>query len=75
MDFIALRNSQAADTLCERIEASLALASEHPYMFKRSERMAGMREIVVYPNYLVFYQVSSRAIEVTGVIHARRDYP
>jgi toxin ParE1/3/4 len=36
--------------------------------------MAGTREIVVHPNYIVFYEVTD-AIEVLAVVHATENYP
>jgi plasmid stabilization system protein ParE len=36
--------------------------------------MSGTREIVVHPNYIVFYEVTD-AIEVLAVVHARENFP
>jgi plasmid stabilization system protein ParE len=36
--------------------------------------MAGTREIVVHPNYIVFYEVTD-VIEVLAVVHARENFP
>jgi addiction module RelE/StbE family toxin len=74
MAFIAERNEQAALDLYERIERSLEHLPEHPYLYKPSLRMAGTREIVVHPNYIVFYEVTD-VIEVLAVVHARENFP
>ena len=50
MAYIKVRNEQASFRLFERIEAALDHTSEHPYLYKQSERVRGTREIVVHPN-------------------------
>ncbi|MBK7051805.1 MAG: hypothetical protein RL710_1071 [Pseudomonadota bacterium] len=74
MGFIAERNEQAAYDLQERIERSLEHLPEHPYLYKPSLRVAGTREIVVHPNYIVFYEVTD-VIEILAIVHAREDFP
>ena len=75
LDYIAERNEQAARGLYERIETDLEHAAEHPYLFKSSQRMPGLREIVTHPNYVIFYQVDIACIKVVNVVHARREFP
>jgi len=75
LDYIGARNEIAANRLHERIEHSLDRVAEHPYLYKASERLAGLREIVVHPNYAVLYQVTATSIEVVAVIHTRREFP
>lgn len=74
MAFIAARNEQAALDLHERIERSLEHLPEHPYLYKPSLRLAGTREIVVHPNYIVFYEVTD-VIEILALVHARENFP
>lgn len=74
MAYIAERNEHAALDLYERIERSLEHLPEHPYLYKPSLRMPGAREIVVHPNYIVFYQVAD-GIEILAVVHARENFP
>jgi toxin ParE1/3/4 len=52
--FIAERNEQAAYDLQDRTERSLEHLPNHPYLYKPSLRVAGAREIVVHPNYIIF---------------------
>ena len=73
--YIRLRSPQGAERLYSRIVELLESTSKNPYMFKRSERMQGMREIVIYPSYVVLYQVSATAVEVVNVLHTSRHYP
>ena len=75
LDYIGARNEPAAARLYERIAHGLEHAAEHPYLFKPSQRFPGMREIVVHPNYVVFYRVTAKCIEVVNVVHARQSFP
>lgn len=75
LGYIAERNEQAAYRLFERIEQDLEHAAEHPYLFKSSPRVPGLREIVTHPNYIVFYQVTATSIKVVNVVHTRREFP
>lgn len=72
--FIAERNEQAAYDLQDRIERSLEHLPNHPYLYKPSLRVAGAREIVVHPNYIVFCELTD-LIEILAVVHARENFP
>lgn len=73
LDYIGARNFAAA----ERLNAAIVHAAEnlpdHPYIY-RSGRLAGTREAVVHPNYLLVYRVTE-TIEILAVLHARQRYP
>ena len=75
LNFISERNEQAAERLFERIEHDLEHAAEHPYLYKQSDRIIGLREIVTHPNYVVLYRVAGTCIEVVNVVHARQEFP
>ena len=47
--------------------------ADHPYLY-RPGRVAGTREAVVHPNYILVYRVRE-TIEILAVLHARRRYP
>lgn len=72
--FIADRNLTAAIDLQEVIEQATSQIPQHPYIY-RAGRVAGTREMVVHPNYLVIYRVGATAIEILGVLHTRLPYP
>ncbi len=74
IDYIADRNFSAALELQEVIEQSTSQIPQHPYIY-RAGRVAGTREMVVHPNYLVVYRVGATAIEILGVLHTRLPYP
>ena len=75
LDFISERNEPAADRLFAQMQTDLEHAAEHPYLYKSSQRIPGLREIVTHPNYVIFYRVSAEYIEVVTVVHARREFP
>ena len=74
LSYIADRNLSAAESLNEAIEQATSQLPQHPYLY-RLGRADGTREIVVHPNYLVIYRVTSIAIEIVAVVHARQQYP
>lgn len=72
--YIAQFNLIAAEGLQDLIETSVLPLSEHPYLY-RLGRVAGTRELVVHPNYIVVYRVLTDQVEIVGVLHAAREYP
>jgi toxin ParE1/3/4 len=64
----------AARRIKRLIEEAVLPVAEHPYLYRRSERVPGLREIVAHPNYVVLYHVLD-CIEVVSVVHARREFP
>lgn len=72
--YIAGHDVWAALDMFELIQNAVIPASEHPYLF-RTGRVAGTREIVAHPNYIVIYRIVGDAIDVVGVVHARMQYP
>ena len=71
--------SDVADNLARRLRQvlmeSVVPVSEHPYLFRQSQTIPAMREIVAHPNYIVYYRVTASCIEVVNVIHTRREFP
>jgi toxin ParE1/3/4 len=72
--YIASRDERAADRLELRITESLDLARNTPFM-GRPGRVAGTRELVVHPNYVVIYEFDDLILRVLRVLHARQQYP
>ena len=73
-DYIADRNPTAAQRLKDAIEQAVSNLPQHPYLY-RPGLVAGTREIVAHPNYVVVYRVTASAIEVINVLHSRQQYP
>ncbi len=46
-----------------------------PYLYRASERVPGLREIVAHPNYIIIYRVTRTSVEVVNIVHARREFP
>lgn len=74
IDFIEQRNARAAGDLQAAIIQSAESLPLMPYLF-RLGRVAGTREHVVHPNYIIVYQVGSDVIDILRVLHSRQQYP
>lgn len=74
IDFISDYDDVAAEKLQDEIERAAAQLPQHPYLY-RPGRVAGTREMVVHPNYLVVYRIKPDVIEIVNVLHTRQEYP
>ena len=74
IDYIEQRNALAAQSLHAAIVQSAENLPLMPYLF-RPGRVAGTREIVVHPNYIVVYLVASDTIDILRILHSRQQYP
>ena len=74
IDFIEQRNGRAAQSLHAAIVQSAENLPLMPYLF-RLGRVAGTREHVVHPNYIVVYQVGDDFVDILRVLHSRQQYP
>lgn len=72
--YVSQRNPPAASRMLMLLENAITPAVEHPYLF-RVGRVAGTREIVVHPNYILVYRVDVGLLKVVRVLHARQQYP
>ena len=74
IDYIEQRNATAAQNLYATIVQSVESLPLMPYLF-RPGRVAGTREQVVHPNYIVVYQVGNDVLDILRVLHSRQEYP
>lgn len=75
LEFIGERNPRAADTLADKIAASVARLAEHPRR-GRPGRVAGTRELVVPGTpYVVVYAVGADYVRIHRVLHAAQRWP
>ena len=74
MAYIADDNLAAAIRLDEEIEAEAELARQRPTLY-RPGRMAGTREIVVRPSYVMVYRVTRVTVEMLRVLHTAQQWP
>ncbi len=72
--YIAERNPVAARRMRGVIEDAVRPLTKHPLLF-RPGRVAGTRELVAHPNYVIVYRVTDAAVEIVSVLHARQQYP
>ncbi|MGF6227466.1 toxin ParE1/3/4 [Inquilinus ginsengisoli] len=74
LGYIAERNPAAADRLLAVAADTAERLSEHPYLY-RPGRVAGTREAVIHPNYIIVYRVGPAVVDILSVLHARQAYP
>lgn len=72
--YIAQRSPKAANNINDNIFQCADILGEHPLLF-RPGRVAGTREVVVHPNYIVVFRVTVSAVEILNVLHSRQQYP
>ena len=72
--YVADRNLDAAKRLQDAVEHTAEQLPNHLCLY-RPGRVAGTREAVVHPNYILVYRVGSDAIDVLAIVHARQQYP
>ncbi|KKO46209.1 addiction module antitoxin [Arsukibacterium ikkense] len=74
VEFIADDNISAAQQLKDLIETKTLMLVTHPELY-RSGRVAGTREMVVHPNYIVVYTASDTEVLILRVLHAAQQWP
>jgi toxin ParE1/3/4 len=72
--YIAKHSISAAEQIKNDILRKTAELPKHPYLY-RAGRLPGTRELVAHPNYVVVYRVTSKAIHIVAVFHARTTFP
>ncbi|MCZ8437521.1 type II toxin-antitoxin system RelE/ParE family toxin [Achromobacter xylosoxidans] len=73
-DFIEADNPVAALMLDELLEHQAGRLIDHPGL-GRPGRVAGTRELVAHPNYLLIYDVKNDLVRMLRVLHAARQWP
>jgi len=71
VDHIGEDNPGAAVELARTIRAKADALASYPNRY-RAGRVAGTRELVVKPNYIVVYRVTADEVLILRVRHARR---
>jgi toxin ParE1/3/4 len=74
---IATDKPTAARKFKVEVEARVSVLPSLPEIGKESTRygVAGLRELVVHKNYVVFYRFDAARVEIVAVIHAHRKWP
>ena len=74
VDYISDDNPDAAQALKDEIESKTSRLPEHPRLY-RVGRVAGTREMVVRPNYIVIYAENDQAVTILRILHAAQQWP
>ena len=74
VDYISDDSPAAALRLADEIQKKVVKLRERPRLY-RAGRVAGTREMVNRPNYLVVYAESPRAVTILRVLHAAQQWP
>lgn len=72
--YIAQDNPSAALAVDELFSESAGRLIDHPHL-GRTGRIAGTRELVAHPNYILVYDVSGDTVRLLRVLHAARQWP
>jgi addiction module RelE/StbE family toxin len=68
-------NPGAARRVIQTIYDGCARLLDFPYLGRLSERMTGRRELVFSPlPYIVVYQVTEHAVEISRIFHGAQDW-
>jgi len=73
-EYIAQDNPAAALALDVLISEQTNRLPEHPEL-GRPGRIAGTRELVTHPHYIVIYDTSADWVRILRVLHAARKWP
>jgi toxin ParE1/3/4 len=74
VQYIRDKNLPAAERLEQSFQTSIERLCAMP-MIGRPGRVAGSREWIVHPNYLIIYRVTEQTIDIIRVLHSRQQYP
>jgi toxin ParE1/3/4 len=75
-DRIEQDNPEAARRVAGIIYDGCARLKDFPHLGRSSSRIAGRRELVFPPlPYIVVYQVTEHAIEISRIFHGAQDWP
>jgi len=76
MDYIGQDDPLAALKLDERLEERAAAFPARAELYRQG-RVAGTRELVVAPNYVLVYRIrlADNIVEILRVLRARRQWP
>ena len=74
VDYISDDNPDAAQRLKDEIEAKASQLPDRPKLY-RPGRVAGTREMLVRPNYIVVYAEEDDTVVILRVLHAAQQWP
>jgi addiction module RelE/StbE family toxin len=69
-------NPEAARRVARTIYDGCARLKDFPHLGRASSRMTGRRELVFSPlPYIVVYQFTEHAVEISRIFHGAQDWP
>jgi toxin ParE1/3/4 len=74
LTYISIQNRLAAERLDDEIRDKVDMLPHFPEMGRKG-RVAGSRELIVHPNYILVYVVRELTIDVIRFLHVRKQYP
>jgi addiction module RelE/StbE family toxin len=73
-DYIRTENPIAAIAMDDRFVMASDQLSRHPYS-GRPGRVAGTRELLAHPSYLMIYDVQEDMVRILAIVHTARQWP
>jgi toxin ParE1/3/4 len=74
IDYVSDDNPDAAESLEHEIHQRVSRLRYGPFAY-RAGRAPDTREMVVHPNYIVIYRVTTTSIIILRVLHAAQRWP
>ncbi|MGH9602663.1 MAG: type II toxin-antitoxin system RelE/ParE family toxin [Terriglobales bacterium] len=71
--YLATDSETAADRVLDRIGSRLDLLARSPHLGRRREELRPSLRSFPVGDYLIFYQVTGKALTVVRVLHGSRD--
>jgi addiction module RelE/StbE family toxin len=73
-EWLELKNPAAAAENDAKIADAAARLVHHPTSGKTG-RIAGTRELVISPSYLLVYELAAQRVIILAIVHTRRRWP
>ncbi len=73
-DWLSAQNVQAAIALDDEFDLFSERVCIDPLIYRES-RVAGLREAVIRPNYIMIYQIRDVELHIVRIIHTAQRWP
>jgi len=73
-DWLSAQNVQAAIALDDEFDLFSERVCVDPLIYRES-RVAGLREAVIRPNYIMIYQIRGVELHIVRIIHTAQRWP
>jgi toxin ParE1/3/4 len=72
-EYIAAENPQAATQVIQKLLGSCQLLAEYPLLGRQRNELADNLRSFPVKNYVIFYRISAKDLEVIRILNAARD--